>query len=161
MPEEEYDRVSAAIPAPSQQVHPKTRKLLLEERLIALIFQEPSNLQLCTQEYLPCVSIPTQELLAGFQRNPTLEFEGFEGVFPSETIERLKSTAFESEIEEEGESPEEEFLSCLKELKSLYHRGQLDQLVQDIKQAEADHDPRRVDALMQEFHEISRSFHLL
>ncbi|MBI2123806.1 MAG: DNA primase [Candidatus Wildermuthbacteria bacterium] len=145
---------------PQKSEPPASRKQLLEDRTLALLFRRPENLALITEERLSLFSVRTQEIFAGFEKNPTLKFEAFEPLFSPETIEFLKYIALKSEIEEEDADWEKECLACLQELYSLFIKEKLDSIAKEIQDAEERKDVARLDALLQQFQEASRKMTL-
>lgn len=139
---------------------PATRKQLLEDRTLALLFRRPENLKLITEERLSLFSVRTQEILAGLEKNPSLNFQAFEQLFSPETIEFLKYIALKSEIEEEDADWEKECKVCLGELHSLFVKEKLDSIAKEIQDAEERKDATRLHALLQQFQEISRKITL-
>lgn len=142
------------------QEAPATRKQLLEDRTLALLFRRPQNLALITEEYLPLFSVKTQEIFAGLEKNPSLDFAGFEQLFSSETIEFLKYIALKSEIEEEDADWEKECKTCLEQLRSLFIKEKLDSIAKEIQGAEESKDTARLNELLLQFQEMSRKMTL-
>lgn len=141
---------------PKHTVAPASRKQLLEDRTLALLFRRPKNLELIGEEHLSLFSVRTQEILAGFEKNPSLSFQGFDGLFSPQTIEFLKYTALKSEIEEEDADWEKECKACLQELHSLFIKEKLDNIAKEIQDAEERKDAAKLDELLVRFHEMSR-----
>lgn len=168
--------------APTQ---PKTRQQRLEEEILMLLFRNPPFLQEITAEYLPYFSLDTQEILAGFRKNPDFQFDQFETIFPPHTSEFLRQIALRSESEsrppvetEEASSfglypkngdvdsenidevdDTKEFFYCLDSLGMLYRQKRLEEIQQEIKKAESAHDNERLQLLLTEFKEISYDLH--
>ncbi len=147
-------------PIPAFPAH-KSRKEMLEERALSLLFRIPKALELVKEEDLPYFSLETQELFAGFRRNPSFDMKGFEGIFPSSTLEKLTVISLRSEIFEQDAEEAGEFESCLKELKAIYNRERLEAISKEIKTAEAEQNVQRLQELMKEFDAVSRSLHFL
>ncbi len=151
---------------PQHTVVPASRKQLLEDRTLALLFCRPENLKLIGEEHLSLFSVRTQEILAGFEKNPSLSFQGFDGLFSPETIEFLKYIAFKSEIEEPSSAKasageedadwEKECKACLGQLHSLFIKEKLDSIAKEIQDAEERKDAARLDELLLQFQEMSR-----
>ena len=150
--------------APQKSETPVSRKQLLEDRTLALLFRRPENLTLITEERLSLFSVRTQEIFAGFEKNPALKFEAFEPLFSPETIEFLKYIALKSEIEESfGQAQddwEKECKACLQELYSLFIKEKLDSIAKEIQGAEERKDTAKLDELLLQFQEISRKMTL-
>jgi DNA primase len=135
---------------------PASRKQLLEERSLALIFRKSENLKLVLEEHFSLFSVPTQEIFAGMEKNPSLDFKVFESIFSSQTIEFLKYIALKSEIDEEEADWEKEFKICLAQLHGLFVKEKLDSIAKDIKDAEERKDEPMLNTLLQQFREMSR-----
>src|SRR3989344_6775681 len=146
--------------APQKSETPVSRKQLLEDRTLALLFRRPENLTLITEERLSLFSVRTQEIFAGFEKNPALKFEAFEPLFSVETIEFLKYMALKSEIEDQDADWEKECKACLQELYSLFIKEKLDSIAKEIQDAEEHKDVARLDALLSQFQEASRKMTL-
>lgn len=149
---------------PQKSEAPASRKQLLEDRTLALLFRRPENLTLITEERLSLFSVKTQEIFAGFEKNPTLKFEAFEPLFSSETIEFLKYIALKSEIEESLDQNqddwEKECRACLQELQSLFIKEKLDSIAKEIQDAEERKDAVKLQELLVQFQEASRKIML-
>ncbi len=149
----EHSREEAAANTPAQ----KTRKELLEERVLLLLFRNPELLSEITQESIVSLPVNLQEVLAGMLKISSLDIAKLESVFPKETMDLLKYLAMKSEVEEEVGEPQLEFRSCLLELELIDVRKKLDMLSAAIRKAEQEKDGKRLDDLMKEFEEVSRS----
>jgi DNA primase len=139
---------------------PASRKQLLEDRTLALIFRLPLNLKLIAQDHFPLFSVRTQEILAGFEKNPSLDFQTFESLFSSETVDFLKYIALKSEIEDQDADWGKECKTCLEELHGLYVKEKLDSISKEIQDAEERKDTHTLDALLRQFREMSRKMML-
>lgn len=143
----------------------RTRKELLEERVLVLLFQNPGFLKELVEEHMGIYSTPCREILEGMKKNPQFDFKEFDKLFPTDTTELLGQLALEADVEVwEGEEDEEErlqeFKGCLLELLRLDLKDKLDRIAKDIKRAEEADDKERVKTLMEEFQVLSRSFHV-
>lgn len=143
----------------------KPRKGLLEERVFVLLFRNPAFLEEIKEENMVLFSFPSQEILEGMKKNPSLDFTKFDTIFPQETSESLKYIALQADVEaSEKEADEEqtleEFRGCLGELQKLDLKEKLDKIAKEIKLAEELHDGEKVKTLMEEFQILSRNFHL-
>ena len=131
----------------------KSRKEKLEERVISLILKRPQSISLIRQEFLPLFSARTREVLTKFQNDPNF-FEK-EGV-SSETKEFLNTLSLKAEIEESDVEPEKEIQFCLKEIRLLEIKKQLDEISLKIRKAEQENDLDKVNSLTAEFQNLSR-----
>ena len=163
-----YARSSQDQTADKKKEGPKTRRQLLEERMLALVFYDPSYLALIGEGEEQYLSLETREIVAGLRKNPELDFSKFGEIFTEETAEFLKILSLRYEVEEverdDVQTPEEvkkEFEGCIHELKNLYKKERLGQIEMEIRQGEREHNDPRVEELKQEFNELSKSLHLL
>ncbi len=141
------------------QREPKTRKQLLEEKLLCGVLKGQEHLALLTEEHMPFLSLQTREIVSGLNMHPELSANGWNSVFSSEIAEFLNVLSLRSEIEEPEEMDwKKEIAICLQELKGIYIRNELNRINAEIKQAEAAGDQQNIDALKQEFHALSRQF---
>lgn len=138
----------------------KSRKELLEEQVLVLLFQSPSMLGDITAEYIEYVSDSLKDIIDSLRKIPSLELAELEGVMNTEAFEQLKLLSLRAEVEERGDEEEEqEFAACLRELKFLHIKAKLDNLAKEIRKAEEARDIPRLDTLMQEFHKMSQDLH--
>ena len=145
-PKQDYGRgKEEPLPVPV----PKTRRELLEERTLALLFLQPPCLELITDDHMVFLSLRMQEIMEGLRKVPTLDFQLFEDIFEESTLEFLQYIALKGEVYEAQEQDlDREFRSCLLELELLFVRSRLDVLSQAIRQAEAEHDTQRLESLL-------------
>ncbi|MDO8470932.1 MAG: DNA primase [bacterium] len=135
----------------------KTRKELLEERFLLLLFRNPGLLSELDMERIAFLPASLQEMVAGILKAGSLDVAKLESVFPEETLNLLRYLAMKAEVEEDVGQTELEFRSCLLELELLDVRKKLDMLSVAIRSAEQQNDAKKLEALMKEFEEISRS----
>lgn len=121
----------------------KSRRELLEERLLTLILKSQEHLNLVTENNLALFSSPIKEILVKLRKNQTPE---------SEIFNRLSLEAEIEEIEKENILPEIKF--CLQEIRSLEMKNKLDQISLEIKKAEREADFKKVEELTQEFNQL-------
>ena len=134
----------------------KTRRELLEERAISLLLLQPANLSLVTDEHLSSLSLRMQEIVEGFRKAPSLEFQKLENLFEQEMVQFLQYVALKGEVQEpQDQDTEQEFKSCLLELELLFLRSRLDALTQAIRKAEGQQDTQLLEKLLEEFNELS------
>ena len=124
---------------------PKSRKELLEERLIALILKKPENLTLVEEDKLGYFSAQTRDILIKLKEKQTPDSEFFNYLSLKAEIE---------EFEEKDLLPEIQY--CLKELSSLEIKEKLEQISQEIKKAEEVKDLGKIEKLSQEFNQLSK-----
>jgi len=124
---------------------PKSRKELLEERLITLILKKPESLNLTEESKLSYFSAQTRDILIKLKEKQTPDSEFFNCLSLKAEIE---------EIEEKDILPEIQL--CLKELSSLEIKEKLDQISQEIKKAEEVKDLGKIEKLSQEFNKLAK-----
>jgi DNA primase len=145
----------------------KDRKGLLEEQLIVLIIQSPENLDLLKKEDFDLLSPKTSEIIQRFKE------QGFDLENVSNEIDKIidylslkaevqsfleNSSDAEKNEENYNEENKQEFKNCLKELKILAFRNNLDYISKEIKKSEKSKDFNKVKELVREFNSFSKSF---
>ncbi len=128
----------------------KTRKELLEERLTILAIKFSKNLDLINEEILKLFSPQAIEII-NFLKNNNIDN------VPDKLIGRINYLSLKAEVEEDDIGAEEEFESCLKEIKTLVIKDKLSEISQEIKKAEEEKNFEKVQELMQEFNNHSKS----
>jgi len=123
----------------------KSRKELLEERLLILILKSPQNIGLIDEGKVACFSPQYQEVLSKLIKNQTPDPEPFNYLSLKAEIE---------EIEEKDILPDIQF--CLKEIQCLEIKKRLDQISQEIKKAEEDKDSQKIEELTREFTKLAQ-----
>lgn len=152
---------------PEEQIKlpPKSRKELLEERLLTIILKFPQHLNLVEENKNLFISPKGREILINLKNNSknfSVEVKEDKSssspfVAARETEEYFNYLALKAEIEEVKEKeilPEIQF--CLKEIQSLEIKNRLDQITQEIKKAESEKNPGRIKKLTEEFNQLSK-----
>ena len=128
----------------------KSRKELLEERLITLLLKRPENLNLIEDtpagHPISCFSPKGKEILLNLKKNLNSES------LSDETKDFFNYLAIKSEVEEIDEKeilPEIKF--CLKEIQSLEIKNKLNEISKEIKKAEEEKNFEKIKKLTQEF----------
>jgi DNA primase len=135
---------------------PKSRKELLEERLITLILKRPENLNLIedTPEGYPisCFSPKGKEIIFALKKNLNPES------LSDETKDFFNYLALKSEVEEFADEKEilPEIKFCLKEIQSLEIKNKLNEISKEIKKAEEEKNFEKIKKLTQEFHRYAK-----
>lgn len=130
----------------------RSRKELLEERLIILILKCPQNINLIKKGVISYFSPQAQEVLIKLGKNQTPDSEFFNYLSLKAEIEDYNPPATrptESEMTEE-------IKFCLKEIQSLEIKNKLDQVSKDIKKAEEEKDLKKIEKLTQEFNQLAK-----
>ena len=119
---------------------PKSRKELLEERIIILILKSPQNLNLIKKDFLAYFSPGIQEILIKLEKRESPKGEFFNYLSLKSEIEEMEEKDIEPEIQ-----------YCLKEIQKLGVKNKLDLLTQEIKKAEEEKNSKEIEKLTQEF----------
>jgi len=105
---------------------------------------------LINEEILKLFSPQTIEII-NFLKNNNIDN------VPDKLTDRINYLSLKAEVEEDDVSAEEEFESCLKEIKTLAVKDKLSEISQEIKKAEGEKNFEKVQELMQEFNNHSKS----
>jgi len=130
----------------------KSRKELLEERLLTLVLKTPQNLNLIDEKENSYFSQKTQEILMNFKKDKNFPTEKLS----HETIDYFNYLVLKAEIEEIDEKdilPEIQI--CLNEIRSLEIKNKLDQVSKEIKKAEEEKNSKKIKELIQEFNKLA------
>jgi len=136
----------------------KTRKELLEERLLLLIFKKPENLNLIEKNKIVQLSQKGEEILSNLKRDLN---------FPRQNLSQEAGDYFDylglkSEIEEIEENDIlPEIKLCLREIQSLEVKNKLNKIAKEIKKAEEEKDLEKIKELSQEFNQCSKEINIL
>lgn len=124
----------------------KSRKELLEERLVIMILKMPAAKDLISQDQINLLTPKIQEILKKTGLSEKLSFPETE----TQTFFNYLSLKAEvEEIEEKEIRPEIEL--CLREIKSLEIKDKLGRISRDIKKAEGEKDNEKTNNLAQRF----------
>jgi DNA primase len=142
-----HDLEISVLEAPNPVLQ-KTRKHLLEERLMSLILKQPQNLDIIDKEVISCLSSRSKEIINNFgdQKNLSPKAQSF--------ISYLSLKADIEKIEKEKIVPEIEF--CLKEIKCLEVKNRLNEISLTLKRAEERKDVEKIKELTEEFNQWAR-----
>jgi DNA primase len=132
---------------PEEEINlpPKSRKELLEERLVTLILKDPQNLPLIEKNKLTYFSPQIQEILMKLNKDQKIDSDFFNYLALKAEIE---------EIPKKEILPEIQF--CLREIQILEIKNRLDQISQELKRAEIQKDSQKIEKLTQEFNQLSK-----
>jgi len=131
-----------------EKIIQKTRKQLLEERLILLLFQDPKNKDSLSIDDLKFFS---EAKLVNYLYNK-------QGDIPKDIVERVSYFSLRAEAEPiVCDNLCLEFKDCLKQLKTLIVKDKLNLISKEIKKAEQDKDFKKVQQLVEQFNQHSRS----
>ena len=136
----------------------KSRKQMLEERILSLVLKSPQNLSLVNQAHFSLFSNQTKAIFTDFRKEPNLFIN--RNVSP-EVKDFLNELCFRAEMGEEEVDVEEDIETCLREMQSLCSREELDRISQEIKKAEQEKDSQKVNSLTGEFHKLFKELNNL
>jgi len=146
----------------SSDVLPKSRDVLLEQRITSLILACPAGLDFIDEEHLALFSLDgAKEIIKTLKQKPVESSESAQAVCQQlgqqqkEVEKFLADALFWSEVQP-AEDGLAEIQLCLEELKNLAGRRTLQNIAQEIRQAEAIQDVERLQNLTQQFNELSK-----
>lgn len=174
--DEELNKVKLEISVPLEEFEnmqkietpPKTRKEMLEERLLFLLLIDPNMHKLVKEDYSVYLS---QNILNIFQRfkayfNDDEKIKNFKKEFPvfqknlseeENNILNYLSLQAEAEAEEKGIdfNCEDETKICLREIRNIELKNKLDKIAEEIKRAEDIKDNDKLQSLIEKFAQAS------
>lgn len=130
----------------------KDRKKVLEENLLILSLKSPKNLDSIKEDEMAIFSPIASQAIACF-KNKDFGMDGAD-----DTIKNWANVLI-AKSELIVQKPDEiniEFLNCLKELKKIHIKSNLDRISSDIKRAESENNNAVVASLSNEFSKISK-----
>ena len=128
----------------SRPLAQKTRKELLEERLAVLVIKFPEKLDLVKEEDFQLFSSQTKEIFNCLKEN--------------KQTDQINYLSLKAEVEEIDPEAEKEFENCIKEIKTLIIKDKLDKISQEIKKAEQNKNIDKIQELVQQFNQYSKSW---
>jgi len=132
----------------------KSRKEMLEERLLALILKSPTLTSFIDEKELKLFSPKSKEIALNIKNNPNLNFQEN---FSPELSDFLNYLFLKTEVELDEEIDlGEETETCLREICLLGTKSKLEDAAQLIKKAEEERDWERVGSLTGEFNNLIR-----
>jgi len=134
----------------------KSRKQLLEERLLALVMHAPENLSLLDDKEVSCFSSPCYQIFTHFKEAQAVKANNIN--FPPELNDLANYLFLLAEAEDFNSlDVKEELQASLKEFKILLAKNRLDELSKQLKTAEAEDNKEKIEALFREFNLCSQS----
>jgi DNA primase len=150
---EGYSEIYGLEPEEIASLPQKSRKELLEERLVILILKSSQNLKTVGERQVAYLSPQIREILAFLKANPNLDVKKLN----PELVKPFNYLALKSEIEEiEEKDIAPEIQCCLRGLKDIETKNKLDRISQDIKKAEEEKNWKEVERLTREFNQIAK-----
>lgn len=125
----------------------RTRKELLEERLISILAKSSECASFVNQDDLTLFSLETVSIIDHFKNNSNLD---------SQIKDKLNHLCLKAEIEGEDINSEEEFKCCFKEVKFLAVKDKLAEICKNIRIAEQEKDSEKVQDLVKQFCHYSK-----
>ena len=133
----------------------KSRKELLEERLLILSLQSKALTDSLSDDFCAFLSPQALQIISCLK-------EGKE--IPSELSESFNYLGLKADIEEgldieegsEEEQIKEEISDCLNEIRTMAIKDRLDSISQEIKKAEAEKDKEKLQKLTEEFNKLAK-----
>jgi len=123
----------------------KSRRELLEERLVILILKSPQNINLIEGNKLVLFSSQIREIFENLLKNKKIDSDYFNYLSLKSEIELLEEKDILPEIQ-----------LCLKEIQFLEVKKRLDEISQEIKQAEKEKNQEKIKELTEEFIRLSK-----
>ena len=131
----------------------RSRKELLEEKLITLILIEPKNLDSIKEEQIDNLSSLGKEILLNLKKDLKLAREKLS----PEAREWFDYLGLKAEIEEiEKKNIASEIEICLKEIQILAIKNKLHEIAKELKKAETEKNLKDVEKLTQDFNLYSK-----
>ena len=119
----------------------KTRRQMLEERLVLLALKFPQDIAIISDKDLELFSLQTREALSALKKGEKPKSESF------------SILSFRAEMEElEQKDVRSEMKFCINSIRSLNIKETIDALSLEIKRAEEEGDPKRVEQLTKKIH---------
>lgn len=140
---------------------PKSRKELLEERILMLLLKKPQNLDLIgndvileVSENIPCFSKKSLEIITNLKKELNFPLENLS----PEALNFFNYVSLKSEIEEiEEKELQKEVNFCIREIKSLEIKNKLSELSKEMRKAEEEKNSLKAQKLLEEFSSYSKS----
>lgn len=131
----------------------KSRKELLEERLLTIILKYPQNLTLVEENKISCFSSELQEILINLKKDSDFSPEKLS----VRALDLFNLNSLKAEIEEmEEKDISSEIQFCLKEIQCTEVKNQLEKISHEIKIAEEKKDFKKIEELAQKFNVLTK-----
>lgn len=139
---------------------PKTRKEMIEEKIIGLSLKFPDYLAIIDKDSLKYFSDSGKKILVTLKKkclkNKEISEKIIKKFFTAEENDFLNYLLLKIETEQEKIVPSKEIKICLKELSCLGIKTELNELSQQIKRAEQEKKFSKVNSLTKEFIKLSQ-----
>ena len=134
----------------------KTRRDLLEERLITLLLRSRRGLEGLLPEDLEFLSKDCAEIVSAFQKTDDNEqlFKKLGG----KDLERVNCLSLKAEMLDDLSQKDQDidFKDCLREIKNMEIKSKLEAISQELKAAENENNAKKVSSLVEEFHKLAK-----
>jgi len=138
---------------PDLEIRKKTRKELLEEKMIFTALKDQKALLLLEKEDFDFLSTNTVEILTSL-KDIGLDFDKLKEKLSPDSFEILNLIFLETEIKDEEMEFKGEFEKCLNEIRCLMLKGELKNISDRIKEAEEKKDSKEIKLLTEKFSEL-------
>jgi DNA primase len=129
----------------------KTRKELLEERLIVLFLKYPNQLEGLLEDQFSSFSSQIKDLIFKLKKNSKLDGKDLE----PEIVTWFNSLALMSEVEEiEEKDAILDIKYCIREIDSLELKNKLTEVTKEIKKAELERDDKKKEELTIKYNQL-------
>lgn len=172
-----FDRLKEIRKKSNQEKEMKSRKQVLEERILFLLLKNPDNISMIDQKIIDVFSPYVQKILVNFKKDPEFfkkddideDINSFVNSIDKKDITQksaarnvkdfLNALCFRAEIEETDVDSKKEIAVCLKQIQFLETEKQLDEMSQDIKKAEQIKDVNKIISITKDFQNLSQKLH--
>jgi len=141
---EEHPEILGIEPEEIKNLPAKSRKELLEERLVILILKSPQSISLI-EERLDKFSEPIKEILTKLKKKAKIDSDFFNYLALRADVEEMEEKEIVPEIQ-----------CCLKEILAMEIKNKLDQISLEIRKAEEEKNSEKVEELIKEFNRVAK-----
>ncbi len=141
---EEHPEILGIEPEEIKNLPAKSRKELLEERLVILILKSPQSISLI-EERLDKFSEPIKEILTKLKEKAKIDSDFFNYLALRADVEEIEEKEIVLEIQ-----------CCLKEILAMEIKNKLDQISLEIRKAEEEKNLEKVEELIKEFNQVAK-----
>jgi len=134
----------------------KSRRDLIEERLMTLILKNRKNLEVLSKEDLDYLLPETKKIVSVFQKAKDNE-EALKKLTRENEAE-INYLILKAEILDEISQKDQDidFKDCLREIKNLEIKKKLERISQELRMAETEKNGQKISLLINEFHQLAK-----
>ncbi|MDP3093620.1 MAG: DNA primase [bacterium] len=134
----------------------RTRRDLLEERLITLFMKSRKSCDKLSVEDLEFLTEDCRRIVSVFQEAE--DNEAAMKKLDQKDSDKANYLFLKTEMLEEISEKDQgiDFKDCLREIKSMEIKSKLEKLSQELKAAESEKDAKKISSLVKEFHQITK-----